>query len=86
MTKFKKQIIKVLDGSSDKNFSFKELCAILQKLGFQERIKGSHHIFWKNGMEEIINLQATKEGMAKPYQIKQVREIIILYRLVNEIE
>ena len=86
MTKFKKQIIKILEGASDKNFSFNELCTILLKLGFEERIKGSHHIFWKAGLDEIINIQEGKDGMSKPYQIKQVREIIILHKLVNKIE
>jgi hypothetical protein len=49
-------------------------------LGFSERIRGSHHIFTKNGVEEIINLQ-DKSGNAKPYQVKQVRDIIVKYRL-----
>lgn len=85
MTKFKKQIIKILEATSDKSFAFKDLCSILQKLGFEERIKGSHHIFWRAGLEEIINIQEGKDGKAKPYQIKQVREIIITHKLVNEI-
>ncbi len=86
MTKLKKQLTRVLDGTSDKNFAFIDLCNLLKKLGFEERIKGSHHIFWRNGIEEIINIQVGKDGNSKPYQIKQVREIIIFYKLVKEIE
>jgi HicA toxin of bacterial toxin-antitoxin, len=86
VTKFRKQLAKVLDGTADKSFAFVDLCTLLKKLGFEERIKGSHHIFWRNGVEEIINLQKGNDGNSKPYQMKQVREIIILYKLVNEIE
>jgi predicted RNA binding protein YcfA (HicA-like mRNA interferase family) len=49
-------------------------------LGFEERIKGSHHILTKDGVEEIINIQS-KAGKAKPYQVKQVRTIIVKYKL-----
>ena len=49
-------------------------------LGFQERIRGSHHIFRKQGVRELINLQ--KEGnKAKVYQVRQVRRIILRYGL-----
>lgn len=47
------------------------------------RIKGSHHIFRMDGVEEKINLQ--KDGSkAKPYQVKQVRNIILKYRLGDD--
>jgi len=52
----------------------------MSRLGFQERIKGSHHIFWKEGVAEIINLQPAG-SKAKPYQVKQVRTIILKYKL-----
>ena len=80
MSKFDKLLIKILSGSSDKNISFNELCNILEKMGFEMRVKGSHHIFFKIGVEEIINLQP-KGGDAKSYQVKQVRDIIIKYKL-----
>ncbi len=48
--------------------------------GFSERIKGSHHIFSKEDVEEILNLQ-DKNGKAKPYQVKQVRLLILKYQL-----
>lgn len=50
------------------------------RLGFEERIKGSHHILTKEGIEEILNIQS-KSGKAKPYQVKQVRNIIVKYQL-----
>jgi hypothetical protein len=48
-----------------------------------ERIRGSHHVFTKDGVEEILNLQA-KGGKAKPYQVKQVRGVIVRYKLGGE--
>ncbi len=71
---------KILQGSSDKNINFEELKNLLLRLGFEERIKGSHHILSKNGIEEILNIQS-KSGKAKPYQVKQVRIIILKYGL-----
>lgn len=67
-------------GVSDANIPFTKMCHLLIKLGFEERIRGSHHIFSKDGIEEIINLQ-TKGSKAKPYQVKQVRNLILKYNL-----
>jgi predicted RNA binding protein YcfA (HicA-like mRNA interferase family) len=47
----------VLRGGSDQNIAFDDLTALLVSLGFQKRIKGSHHVFSKDGVEEIINVQ-----------------------------
>jgi hypothetical protein len=52
----------------------------MKHLGFDERIRGDHHIFTMNGVEEILNLQP-KNAKAKPYQVKQVRNIILKYNL-----
>lgn len=71
---------KILRGASDANIRFGELRQILQRLGFKERIRGSHHIFVKDGVEEILNVQA-RAGKAKPYQVKQVRNVILKYKL-----
>lgn len=67
-------------GVSDANIPFTQMCHLLIKLGFKERIRGSHHIFTKDGIEEIINLQ-TKGSKAKPYQVKQVRNLLLKYNL-----
>jgi len=46
-------------------------------------ISGSHHIFRKDFIEEKINLQ--KDGKnAKPYQVQQVRKLILKYKLGEE--
>lgn len=83
MVNILKILDKILSGNSDQNIAFREICNILKRLGFNERIKGSHHIFWKEGLQEIINLQA-KGSKTKPYQVKQVRNIILNYKLSME--
>jgi len=80
MGKYKKLMTTILSGRSDANVGFDELCQLLKRLGFEERIRGSHHIFRKPGIEEKPNLQKTA-GKAKPYQVKQVREIITRHKL-----
>ena len=80
MTKYDKLIMKILKGRSDANIGFDELRNLLINQGFEERVRSSHHIFVKSGVEELINLQ--REGrMAKPYQVRQVRNIITRYQL-----
>ena len=73
----------ILRGRSDANIRFAELCALLQYLGFEERIRGSHHIFRKQGVVEKLNLQRD-DGHAKPYQVRQVRRVILKYKLEEE--
>lgn len=74
---------RVLGGSSDAGIRFTDLCAMLRNLGFEERIRGSHHIFTREGLKEILNLQP-KGGNAKPYQVKQVRNVIVGHKLAGE--
>ena len=67
---------KILSGRSDANIRFEELRSFLLRLGFTERVRGSHHIFRRGGVRERINLQ--REGnQAKPYQVRQVRQAIL---------
>ncbi len=81
MTEHEKLLLRILRGTSDANISFDGMRSLLRSLGFQERIRGSHHIFTKEGVDEILNLQPRDGGKAKPYQVKQVRQVIIKYRL-----
>jgi hypothetical protein len=60
MGKYEKLILKILSGQSDTNIPFGDLCNLLQGTGFVMRIRGSHHVFRKEGVEEKINLQ--REG------------------------
>ena len=75
-----KLLEQILGGRSDANTSFNELRKLLDNLGFQERIRGSHHIFTRDGVEEILNLQPVG-AKAKVYQVRQVRSVVLKYRL-----
>ncbi|WP_333026777.1 MULTISPECIES: type II toxin-antitoxin system HicA family toxin [unclassified Microcoleus] len=76
-------LAKILLGNSDANIPFAQLCQLLRRLGFEERIRGSHHIFAKDGVEEILNLQP-KGSQAKTYQVRQIREVILKHQLGGE--
>ena len=80
MGKHERLLIQILCGTSDVNIPFDGLCSLLKQIGFTERIKGSHHIFTKGSVDEILNLQS-KGGKSKPYQVKQVRNVILKYKL-----
>ncbi|MBI4398105.1 MAG: type II toxin-antitoxin system HicA family toxin [Candidatus Omnitrophica bacterium] len=82
MSKNEKLLTRLLRATSDANIGFEALCQLLKSFGFEERIKGSHHIFTKDGIEEILNLQP-KGSDAKPYQVKQVRNVILQYQLAS---
>lgn len=75
-----KLLIKILRGTSDANIPFSGLCNLLKVFGFDERIRGDHHIFTMNDVEEILNLQPIG-SKAKPYQVKQSRNVILKYKL-----
>lgn len=72
----------VLQGASDANVPFAGLRRLLHSMGFEERIRGSHHIFTRGGVAEILNLQA-RGAKAKPYQVKQVRKVILEHKLAG---
>jgi hypothetical protein len=74
---------RVLRGTADANIRFDDLRALLISLKFSERIKGDHHIFTRPAIEDILNIQP-RGALAKPYQVKQVRKVIVRYRLEEE--
>jgi len=77
--------MQVLQGTSDANIRFEDLRTILRALGFAERIRGDHHIFSKPGVAEILNLQP-RGSLTKPYQVRQVRYVIVRYKLAEGVE
>ena len=80
MGKLEKILDLILPGGSDQNIAFDDLTFLLENLGFEKRIKGSHHVFSQDGIEEIINIQLAG-SKAKPYQVKQVRGVLVKYKL-----
>lgn len=85
MARHTKTLAKVLSGASDANIRFGELRVLLTVLGFEERIKGRHHIFTLEGVEAVLNLQPDG-SKAKAYQVRQVRQIITDHRLASDEE
>lgn len=84
MSQYEKLLLSILSGTQDRNILFADLQTVLDRLGFQCRIKGDHFIYTKEGVEEIINIQPVG-NKAKPYQVKQVRNIILKYQLGGNI-
>jgi virulence-associated protein VapD len=54
MSKYDKLLFQILRGTADANIPFDDLRQLLQKIGFEERIRGSHHVFRKEGLVEKI--------------------------------
>lgn len=75
-----KIFLEIMCGSKDTNIRFSELQKLLDALGFQCRIKGDHFIYYKDEITEIINIQPDG-NKAKPYQVKQVRSLILKYKM-----
>ena len=71
---------RILSGRADANIRFSDLCALLRRLGFDERIRGSHRVFVRDGLDEILNLQPIGSD-AKVYQVRQVRLLILKHGL-----
>ena len=80
MSSKKKTLQQILSGTADADIRFRELRSVLKALGFDERTRGDHHIYTRDDVVEIVNLQP-RGSLAKPYQVKQVRELILKYRL-----
>lgn len=80
MTRASKVLERVLRGTSDAGIPFRDLRSLLSDLGFDERIRGDHHIFSRADVVEILNLQPRGQ-VAKAYQVKQVRDVILKYRM-----
>ena len=74
---------KLMSGQSDTSIAFGQLCELLRWLGFDEHVRGDHHIFSMSGVQERINLQPSGRA-AKGYQVRQVRDMLIRQRMSVE--
>ena len=78
----RKLLAKALAGS--KNMRFREVVALDRGLWISTvAVKGSHHIFVHPRTHELVNLQEVG-GKAKPYQIRQLLEVVERYNLELE--
>jgi hypothetical protein len=82
MARREKFIAKLLGGKSDAGIDFAQLASLLRALGFDVRTEGSHHVFTRDGIDELINLQPDGRHV-KPFQVKQVRAVLIKYKLTE---
>jgi hypothetical protein len=76
---------RILAAEADANIRFADVQRLLVRLGFAQRVRGDHFIYTREGVEEIINIQP-RGAKAKPYQVRQVRGLIVKYALVLEDE
>jgi hypothetical protein len=84
VSKYGKLLFQILRGVADANVTFDDLCTLLKRIGFEERVRGSHHLFRKPGVMEKINLQ--RDGSkAKVYQVRQVRAVLLKYKLGGDL-
>jgi hypothetical protein len=83
MSKHEKFLQRLMSGQAGTDIDFDDLYSLLIRHGFQVRKRGDHHIFTKEGVLEIINLQPVN-GKAKSYQVKQVRNLLRNYHLDDE--
>ena len=84
MGKWDKLLERVLRGTSDASIPFDDLCGLLERLGFERRTRGSHNVFRREGIMDRPNLQRSGSN-AKVYQVRQVRDIILRYKLGDEL-
>jgi predicted RNA binding protein YcfA (HicA-like mRNA interferase family) len=76
---------RILSGRSDANISFEQTRTLLRTLGFEERVRGSHHMFVRGDVQELINLQEIEGGKCKPYQVRQMREVLLKYNAMRDL-
>ncbi len=75
MDRHQRLLNRILDGSHLANIRFDDVRALLARLGFEERIRGSHHTYRMAGIVEKVNLQPIGSD-AKPYQLRELRKTL----------
>ena len=82
--KSRKTLERILAGS--RNIRFEDMTRLVKAFGFRlSRVNGSHHIFVRNGVPELVNLQSVN-GQTKPYQVRQFLDLVETYDLRLESE
>ena len=82
MGRHDKLVAQILGGRADANVGFDALRALLRHLGFEERTRGSHHVFRRAGVDALITLQRDADK-ANVYQVRQVRAVLVEYGLTG---
>ena len=75
------RLLRRLTQGSVQNVAFSDMVSMVQGFGFTlTRTSGSHHIFTKDDVPELVNIQNV-DGQAKPYQIRQFLRLVEKYDL-----
>lgn len=82
MGRHEKLLVQVLAGRADANVGFDALRGLLHHLGFEERTRGSHHVFRRAGVESLRNSQQDGDK-ATVFQVRQVRAVLVQYGLTG---
>jgi hypothetical protein len=73
----------VLGGS--RNIRFSDAVRLAEAFGFTtRRVRGSHHIMLHSRLPVGLNLQPDRSGNAKPYQLRQLVDLVETYGLTLE--
>ncbi len=81
----RRKLLKKIVGGS-KNIRFADMVNLVRGFGFElSRTEGSHHIFFRTDIHELVNLQNVK-GQAKPYQMRQFLRLVEKHNLKLEDE
>lgn len=81
MSRYSKVRMDIMSGRSDANISEEDMKFFLSKIGASyKNTQGSHMKYWIDGIPELINIQPI-DGKIKPYQVKEVRNIVTKYKL-----
>ncbi len=72
----KKSCRRMAQESVHQNMRFGELRLVLLDEGFEERVRGSHHVFMRRGLKRPLNLQPINGGKCKGYQVRQVLDVL----------
>ena len=81
----KRKLLEKLE-NSQKNVRYGDFVALIEAFGFRRtRGEGSHEIYRRVGVADIVNIQSNK-GKAKAYQVRQFLSLIETYNLRLEEE
>jgi predicted RNA binding protein YcfA (HicA-like mRNA interferase family) len=80
----RRKLLRKLARGALQNVAFTDMVNLVEGFGFRlARKAGSHHIFVRPEVPELVNLQNVK-GEAKPYQVRQFLQVVERHNLQLE--
>ena len=63
-------------------YASKIFCTLMEYFGFERvRVRGSHHLYQHPDIDDVMNVQSTKDNLAKAYQVRQFLKLIASHNL-----